>query len=419
MTEWRETTLGELIAIKHGYAFKGEHFATDGEEIVLTPGNFPVGGGLQFREGKERYYTGPYPPEFRLSGGQVLVVMTDLKQDAPILGSPAFVPTHPPVLHNQRLGLVEVKPDAQLDTRFLFYLLLSDTTRSHLRATATGSTVRHTAPERIYQVPVRLPPLREQQLIGRVLQAIDDLIENSRRRVVLLENMARVIYREWFVQFRYAGHENIALVDSALGPIPDGWQLRPFLQIASFVNGFAFKPTHWGKVGRPIIKIKQLKQGVTVDTPRCDEREIAKAYWVEPGDLLFSWSADLNVYRWSHEPGLLNQHLFTVKPLGELSLAFLFHMLDEAMPRFRDRAQGTTMRHIKRAALSEVTTALPPQHLIDLFTSSVEPMAREVISLRQGNHRLASIRDLLIPKLVTGQIDVSELDPDTLLKSAA
>ena len=80
MSAWREVTLGELISVKHGYAFKGDYFASQGKEVVLTPGNFPVGGGLQFREGKERYYTGAYPPEFKLSPGQLLVVMTDLKR---------------------------------------------------------------------------------------------------------------------------------------------------------------------------------------------------------------------------------------------------------------------------------------------------------------------------------------------------
>src|SRR5690606_27374033 len=127
MTGWREVELGDLITVKHGYAFKGEHFAADGDEIVLTPGNFPVGGGLQIRPGKERYYVGPYPDEFRLEPGNLLVVMTDLKQDAPILGSPAFVPERPPtLLHNQRLGLVEIRPGAEVDRRYLYYLLLSE-----------------------------------------------------------------------------------------------------------------------------------------------------------------------------------------------------------------------------------------------------------------------------------------------------
>ena len=196
MTEWQDMTLGDLITVKHGFAFKGEFFSPNGEEIVLTPGNFPIGDGLQFRDGKERFYTGPYPKEFRLAPGDLLVVMTDLKQEAPILGSPASVPSDRPVLHNQRLGLVRLKPAARVDVRYLFYLLLSDHSRSQLRATATGSTVRHTAPDRIYRVTVRLPPMEIQAKIAAILAAVDDLIENNRWRIELLEQMAQAIYRE-------------------------------------------------------------------------------------------------------------------------------------------------------------------------------------------------------------------------------
>lgn len=149
MSEWHQRTLGDLIHVKHGYAFKGEFFADDGEKLVLKPGNFPIGGGITLRPGKDAYYTGDYSPEFELTPGDLLVVMTDLTQAAPILGAPAFVPAKPVMLHNQRLGLVQVKPGVEVDRRFLYYAMLSDTSRRQIRATATGATVRQTAPERI------------------------------------------------------------------------------------------------------------------------------------------------------------------------------------------------------------------------------------------------------------------------------
>jgi type I restriction enzyme S subunit len=242
MSSWRETTLGELVTVKHGYAFKGEYFAKRGIEVVLTPGNFQVGGGLQFRDGKERYYTGSYPDEFRLRQGDLLMVMTDLKQEAPILGSPATVPASPPMLHNQRLGLVRVKPGIELDRRYLYYLLLSDVCRSQLRATATGATVRHTAPERIYQVRVRIPCcLKVQRIIGAALGSLDDLSENNRRRIELLEQMVQQIYREWFICFRYPGRMDTPLVDSLLGPIPDGWQVKKVGDVVELKYGKALR----------------------------------------------------------------------------------------------------------------------------------------------------------------------------------
>lgn len=172
MNVWPNMTLGDLIHVKHGFAFKGEFFTSDGDKLVLKPGNFPVGGGIRLRPGKDDYYTGSYPPNFELSPGDLLVVMTDLTQAAPILGSPAFVPDEPVMLHNQRLGLVQIKEGVELDRRFLYYAMLSDTSRSQIRATATGATVRHTAPERIYRVRLGVPPLALQQVLGDVLGSL-------------------------------------------------------------------------------------------------------------------------------------------------------------------------------------------------------------------------------------------------------
>ena len=319
----------------------------------------------------------------------------------------------------RRLALI--RPDQSVVLpRFLHFLMLGPVWRDTVSSRIiSGSTVDRIPIIDFPDFPVAVPDLITQRAVVEVLGALDDLIENDWRRIELLQQMAQAIYREWFVRLRFPGHEDATFVDSPLGPIPEGWVVSSFADIAAFVNGFAFKPSHWGEAGRPIIKIRELKQGVTPDTPRCHEQDVGEKYWVEHGDLLFSWSADLGVYRWSDEPGLLNQHLFTVTPTGDLSLAFLFHALDVAMPQFWDRAQGTTMRHIKRAAMSEVRTAIPPQELVEHFTVSVEPADLEVIALRQSSNRLARIRALLLPKLVSGQIDVSSLDLDAVVESVA
>ena len=221
MSEWDEVQVGDLCHIKHGYAFKGEHFEDEGHSLLLTPGNFLAGGGLQIRDGKETFYSGEFPDEYLLEEGDLVVAMTDLKQNAPILGSTLRIPESGRFLHNQRLGLVQDVANST-DRDFLYYLLNDQSVRWWLRATATGSTVRHTAPERIYQAKVRLPPKSIQQTIGVSLRAFDDLIENNRRRIEILEEMARLLYREWFVRFRFPGHGDVELVDSDLGPNPQG-----------------------------------------------------------------------------------------------------------------------------------------------------------------------------------------------------
>jgi len=408
---WPTARLGDLFQVKHGFAFKGDFFENTGDELVLTPGNFKIGGGLQIREGKERYYSGTYPAEFALQPGDLLIALTDLTQGAPILGSPIVIPSDGRFLHNQRLGKIVDLDESRLDRTYAYYLFVWDGVRARLRASATGATVRHTAPGRIYDVEVTLPPVPAQRKTAAILSAYDDLIENNNRRIRLLEEMAQRIYREWFVDFRYPGHEKVPLADSELGLIPDGWDVRAFEGLGAYVNGFAFKPADWGSEGPPIIKIRELKNGVTDKTPRY-EGDLPAKYVIRDGDLLFSWSADLDAYLWTGGTAWLNQHLFRVEPLADVPTAFLFHALKEQMGEFRSLSQGTTMRHIKRVALRQVMSVVPPPDLRRHFAECVAPFDGLALALIRATRNARATRDLLLPRLVSGEIDVYDLDID-------
>ena len=383
MSEWREVTLAELGTFSSGKPI------TPGQrgEFSAYGANGVIGGSDE-----ARYGSGIIVGRVGAYCGAVAV-------------------SHEPFWASDNTIVIEPAIDDDLD--YLGYLLRS----AHLHRYAGGAAQPLVTQGILKALRFRVPEPNVRVRIGRVLADFDDLIENNRRRIELLEEMARAIYREWFVNFRYPGHGDVPMVDSDLGQIPEGWTVHPFAEVASFVNGFAFKPSHWGSEGRPIIKIKELKQGVTKATPRHPAESIAPKYWVERGDLLFSWSADLGVYLWDNEPGLLNQHLFTVRPEHpSLTIGFLYHSLTHAMPKFRARAQGTTMRHIKRSALTEVEMVLPPGDLMSRFTRDVNPLHEDVAVLRQEAVTLEALRDLLLPRLVTGQIDVSTLDLDAVVR---
>jgi len=409
LTEWESVRLGEALSVSHGFAFRGEFFREEGDLIILTPGNFREAGGFKQKSGKEKYYTGSFPNEFLLAKSQVVVAMTE--QSKGLLGSSATIPDDNKYLHNQRIGLMHIEDPRRLDLRFAYHLLNAPYVRQQIQATATGSKVRHTAPKRIEAIVALLPNIRFQRQIAYALDSLEDLIENNRRRIEILEEIARLLYREWFVHFRFPGHEDVDMVDSVLGPIPEGWDVHSFSDLAAFVNGFAFKPDHWLDEGLPIIKIKELKNGVTTDTPRYDGADIGDKYFIDNGAVLFSWSADLKAYVWAHGPALLNQHLFDVRP-NEVSRLFIFHALNGRMDEFQARAQGTTMKHIKRSALREVRVALPPVELRDEFESMARPMLDLQLILSSQTQALREARDLLLPRLVSGELDVSELDLD-------
>ena len=179
---WSEVTLADVVDVKHGFAFPGEGINEDGNgDILLTPGNFAIGGG--FKGDKFKYFSGEIPGDYVLEEGDLVVTMTDLSKQADTLGYPALVPksTGARFLHNQRLGKVLIKRRTEIDKGFLYYLLRTDGYRHEVLASATGTTVKHTSPGRIQAFKTTVPPLAEQKRIAEILGALDDKIELNQK----------------------------------------------------------------------------------------------------------------------------------------------------------------------------------------------------------------------------------------------
>ncbi len=218
---WPLSIIGDYFQVKHGFALKGDFFGNDGEYIVVTPGNFHEVGGFRHRGDKEKFYTQSPPDDFILACDDLIIAMTE--QGEGLLGSSALVPSDDRYLHNQRIGLVTDLDESKLDKRFLCYLLNTLGVRAQIRATATGTKVKHTAPKRIRAVKSHLPPVPIQTRIADILSAYDDLIANNNRRMALLEDAIHLLYREWFVYLRFPGHERVKVVDG----LPEGWERKP------------------------------------------------------------------------------------------------------------------------------------------------------------------------------------------------
>lgn len=237
--------LENVIHIKHGFAFRGEFFTDDiTDKILLTPGNFAIGGG--FKGDKFKYYDGPIPQDYILNEGDVIVTMTDLSKQADTLGYSAKIPKYKSriYLHNQRIGLVRLT-DESYDINYIYWLMRTADYQRFIAGSATGATVKHTSPSKIGAYKFKAPKNKHiQRRIASILSAYDDLIENNLKRIKLLEELAQRTYEEWFVKFRINGEQ--LPVDEKTG-LPVGWER---LSLENCINNFDNKRKPLAKLVR-------------------------------------------------------------------------------------------------------------------------------------------------------------------------
>ena len=220
--------LGDIIEIKHGYAFNGEHIIEEDNSVVLvTPGNFRIGGG--FQEKKCKFFDGEIPQDYVLKAGDFIVTMTDLSKNIDTLGYSAWVPKSEKriYLHNQRIGLVSLKNN-KCDRGYIYWLMRTHAYQRTIANTSTGATVHHTSPSKIYEYECEVPDISIQHRIATILSRYDSLIENYQKQIKLLEEAAQRLYKEWFVDLHFPGHENTKIVDG----VPEGWEKKKVGEIA-------------------------------------------------------------------------------------------------------------------------------------------------------------------------------------------
>jgi type I restriction enzyme S subunit len=425
MTDWHERSLAEVLDVRHGYAFKGEGFGQGGSHRLVTPGNFYERGGFRDRGPSQKSYEGPVPSEFVLAPGALVIAMTE--QAPGLLGSSGLIPHDDNTwLHNQRVGLVRVR-DGAAEERFLYYLLNGASVRRQIEATATGTKVRHTAPGRIQAVKVRMPDARTQQRIASLLSAFDELIEINERRIALLEDLARSLYREWFVHFRFPGHAGMELVGAELGLIPEGWELQPLADLArSLTDGDWIETKDQGGSDYRLLQVSNVGLGAFRETGKfryISEETFIKLRCtaIEEGDLLISrmpdpigraWLADQLV-----EPAVTAVDVAILRPLSSAVGAYLNLWLNSppSLAMAEAAATGTTRKRISRSVLAQLKVPLPPLESLLAFETAAAPLRRHSNALRSATAHLGDIRDLLLPRLVTGRLDISDIDLDGLL----
>ena len=285
----------------------------------------------------------------------------------------------------------------------------------------------------IKEVDIRYPAPPTQRKIASILSAYDDLIENNTRRIATLEAMAQAIYREWFVEFRFPGHEKVKLVDSPLGKIPEGWKATDLQQLIDIRHGYAFQGSYFSTTAtsRVLTTPGNFSVGGGFKIGRmkyyAEEGPLDTSYVLAPMDLIVTMT-DLSkqsdtlgfpafVPRTSGVSFLHNQRIGKVVPVtGQFPRCFLYCVMCDARYRHHvvGAATGLSVKHTSPSRILAYSMLMPQSDkLIMAFDRTVESMFQEISCLGVAIEKLRTTRDLLLPKLISGQLDVEDLDIET------
>ena len=325
-------------------------------------------------------------------------------------------------------ALHRIRPKKDFNNYYLFYWFCLAAKTEQLERHFTGTTIKHLTGKAIAALEVPLPPIDLQIAMVDVLRSLDDRITILRETNATLEAIAQALFKSWFVDFdpvrakmdgripegmdeATAALFPVGFEESELGLVPKGWRVQSLDTIATFLNGLAlqkFPPK--GKDDLPVIKIAQLRKGDTVGADKAS-RGIKPEYIVKNGDVLFSWSGSLEVEIWCGGEGALNQHLFKVTS-ESFPKWFYFFWTRHHLADFRQTAasKATTMGHIQRGHLTAAKVCVPTTAVLEAATAVLGPIVEMLIGHSLQAQTLATLRDTLLPRLISGQLRLPEAE---------
>ena len=342
-----------------------------------------------------------------------------------------------PCLENGKTAFVDILDDGEVafgstefivlraknetNPEFLYYFAISPDFRKRAIECMEGTSGRQRVNENTLKtLELPIPEPQTQQSIAAVLSALDKKIALNKQINVRLEEMAKTLYDYWFVQFDfpdasgkpYKSSGGEMVFDETLKrKIPKGWEVKSLWKIAKYFNGLAlqkYRPENELDDFLPVIKIREMNEGVSSNTERA-KTNIPKEAIIDDGDILFSWSATLEIKIWSQGKGALNQHIFKVTSSEYPKYFFYFELLNY-LKHFKMIAdlRKTTMGHITQDHLKQAYICIPSQPLLEKLEKIVTPIFQKMLITQKQNHQLTQLRDFLLPMLMNGQVSVAE-----------
>lgn len=373
--------LGDLLTVKHGWAFKGEFFAESGQMSILTPGNFFDKGGFKRNDERERYYTGEFPSEYLSHKSDLIVAMTE--QATGLLGSTAIVPEDDRYLHNQRIGLITCNEN--IDKMFAYYLFMTRSVREQISRTSSGTKVKHTSPEKIYDVEVIIPDISMQKKIAHILWSIDMKIECNTHINDNLFATTQAIYKSWFVDF-----------EPFDGICPRNWLNGCVDDIAEFYDSMR-KPL--SSLERADMERIYPYYGAVSIVDYVDDFIFDGEYLLVSEDGIYV--VDENGHPLlQHITGKFwaNNHAHILKGKAGFNEDSLYLFLENT--NMAPIVTGAAQPKINQANLKSFPITIPTSDVIEKFNALIQPFFDQRLSNEAQVKKLENLKDLLLSRLV-------------------
>lgn len=408
--DWITKPLGELCDFTNGGAWPATSYAEEGVPVVRVTDIQDGTVDLSKCKFLPKSLFSKYA-QHQLFEGDVVIctVGSHPTQPGSVVGRTAIMPSFVAgALLNQNAVRLRTANSLLLQG-WLSYVAKSDSFRAYIIGCARGSAnqVRMSI-GLLKQLPMPLPPITYQKRVSAILSGYDSLIENNTRRIAILEEMARLIYREWFVNFRFPGHEKMKFVDSELGRIPVGWSAKPLSNLIDFAKGKKTVQVS-GKQREgdvPVLLIDYLRGGAVQYCPK-QNNVLAES---DDTVMVMDGASSCEVFiGWE---GCVGSTLGRIRSLKRESFSpfMLFEFLRGRMGEFASKNIGAAIPHANKEYIFQQYLALPTPEVTSKFEEIVRPMRRSIMNLKSQVSILKATRDLLLPRLISGEIDVSELE---------
>ena len=382
--------LGNHIQVLSGFAFKSKDFSDTGIPVIKIKNVTPPSVSLIDLS---------YVPEeiadknrkFILSYDDVLIALTGshINQMASVVGRVAKVKYSEKTVLNQRVGKITVNDPDDCDLDFVYYYLSQDKVKIELASKAGGAANQaNISPTDIKNLMFPFPNIDVQRKIASVLRAYDDLIENNQKQIKLLEEAAQRLYKEWFVDLRFPGHETTPITDG----IPDGWQQLLLDQVAPILTG--------KKDANFSTEDGQYPFFTCAQTPLQ-----APSYSFDCDAVILAGNGDFNVklYRGQFEA---YQRTYVLSPENKELLFLLYHAVNNSMAKLAQGASGSTIKFLTKGMIASISVYVPDELTLNKFNELSEAIQKQIEVLKNAIMHATEARDRLLPKLMNGEIEV-------------